>query len=83
LVPDQEARVEIPSLRQRYDAQYVAVDHGGNGWLRVRLALKGVPAAEVRRLLALPGEPVRLTIPREHLLVRWLRTRELKAWTEM
>ena len=80
LIPDQEARVEIPSLRQRYDAQAVAVDHGGDGWQRVRLALKGVPATEVRRLLALPGEPVRLTIPREHLLVRWLRTRELKAW---
>lgn len=80
LRPDQEARVEIPSLRQRYGAQTVAVDHGGNGWLRLRLALKGVPDPEIRRLLTLPGEPVRLTIPREHLLVRWLRTRELKAW---
>lgn len=80
LLPDQEARVEIPSLRQRYNAQTVAVDHGGNGWVRLRLALKGVPAPEIRRLLTLPGEPVRLTIPREHLLARWLRTRELKAW---
>lgn len=80
LLPDQEARVEIPSLRERYSAQTVAVDHGGNGWLRLRLALKGVPDPEIRRLLTLPGEPVRLTIPREHLLVRWLRTRELKAW---
>jgi biotin carboxyl carrier protein len=80
LRPDQAARVEIPSLRQLYDAQYIAVDHGSDGWQRVRLALKGVPAAEIRRLLALPGEPVRLTIPREHLLVRWLRTRELKNW---
>jgi biotin carboxyl carrier protein len=80
LLPEQEAQVEIPSLRQRYDAQYVGVDQGGDGWQRVRLALKGVPAPEVRRLLTLPGEPVRLRIPREHLLVRWLRTRQLKAW---
>lgn len=81
LLPDQQARVEIPSLRQRYQAQYVAVQRTGAALQRIRLRLIGVPPEEIRRLLALPGEPVRLWIPREHLLVRWMRTRELRAWT--
>lgn len=81
LLPDQQARVEIPSLRQRYQAQYVAVQRTGTALQRIRLRLIGVPPEEIRRLLALPGEPVRLWIPREHLLVRWMRTRELRAWT--
>ena len=80
LMPDQQARVEIPSLRQRYQAQYVAVQRTGAALQRIRLRLIGVPPEEIRRLLALPGEPVRLWIPREHLLVRWMRTRDLRAW---
>jgi multidrug resistance efflux pump len=78
--PDQQARVEIPSLRQRYQAQYLAVQHQDDAHQRIRLRLTGVPAEEIRRLLALPGEPVRLWIPREHWLVRWMRTRDLSAW---
>jgi biotin carboxyl carrier protein len=78
--PDQQARVEIPSLRQRYEAQYLAVQRHSDTHQRIRLRLIGVPAEEIRRLLALPGEPVRLWIPREHRLVRWMRTRDLSAW---
>lgn len=78
--PDQQARVEIPSLRQRYEARYLAVQPHGDTHQRIRFRLIGVPAEEIRRLLALPGEPVQLWIPREHRLVRWMRTRDLSAW---
>jgi hypothetical protein len=83
LMPDQQARVEIPSLRQRYQAQTIAVQRSGDALQRIRFRLVGVPPEETRRLLALPGEPVKLWIPREHLLVRWLRTRDLRAWATL
>ena len=81
LMPAQQARVEIPSLRQRYQAQTIAVQRSGDALQRIRFRLIGVPPDEIRRLLALPGEPVKLWIPREHLLVRWLRTRDLRDWS--
>lgn len=81
LQPGHAVQVEIPSLRQKYSARYVAmVNHSGSS-KRVRLALEGVPASETRRLLMLPGEPVSVLIPRDNVLVRWFRTRELKAWS--
>lgn len=79
LQPGHSAQIEIPSLRQKYRARYVAVQNHNDGTKRVRFALEGVAAAEIRRLLTLPGEPVRVSIPRQHVLVRWFRTRELNA----
>ena len=79
LQPGHSAQIEIPSLRQKYRARYVAVQNHNDGTKRVRFALEGVSSAETRRLLTLPGEPVRVSIPRQHVLARWFRTRELNA----
>lgn len=74
---DQRARVEIPSLRQVYSARLLSWRPADRGRLRLRFGFEAVPPSEVRRLLALPGEPVRLELPRQLNLVHWLQTGRL------
>ena len=77
LAADQAARVEVPSLRQVYQARLLSWRPAGSGLLQVRFNFEGLPESEARRLLALPGEPVRLELPRQLNLVRWLQTGRL------
>ncbi|MCP9910907.1 hypothetical protein KBZ15_13520 [Cyanobium sp. BA20m-p-22] len=77
LATDQAARVEVPSLRQFYEARVFSWKPAGSGLLQVRLNLDKLPTSETRRLLALPGEPVRVELPRQLNLVRWLQTGRL------
>ncbi|MEB3307479.1 MAG: hypothetical protein VKK98_04925 [Cyanobacteriota bacterium] len=74
VVPNQMAKVEIPSLRQVYNARLLSWRFEREGILQIRLNLEGVPPSEIRRLLALPGEPVRVKVPRRLNLVHWLQT---------
>ncbi|MEB3296929.1 MAG: hypothetical protein VKL23_05275 [Cyanobacteriota bacterium] len=74
VVPDQMARVEIPSLRQVFSARLLSWKSNGNGILKVRFNLEGVSPSDIRRLLSLPGEPVRVQVPRRLNLVHWLQT---------
>ena len=74
VVPDQMARVEIPSLRQVFSARLLSSKSNGNGILQVRFNLEGVSPSDIRRLLSLPGEPVRVQVPRRLNLVHWLQT---------
>jgi multidrug resistance efflux pump len=74
VVPDQMARVEIPSLRQVFSARLLSWKSNGNGILQVRFNLEGVSPSDIRRLLSLPGEPVRVQVPRRLNLVHWLQT---------
>ena len=68
LSPEQRAMVEIPSIRQRYEARLLASKVIAPGVFQLRFNLADVPPSEVRRLLALPGEPVRLQLDRRPLL---------------
>jgi multidrug resistance efflux pump len=77
LATDQVARVEVPSLRQFYEARILSWKPAGRGLLQVRLNLDKLPTSESRRLLALPVEPVRVELPRQLNLVRWLQTGRL------
>lgn len=77
LAADQVASVEVPSLRQVYKARLISWKPASGDRLQVRLSLEALPASETRRLLALPGEPVRLALPRQLNLVRWLQTGQL------
>ena len=77
LATDQAARVEVPSLRQFYEGRIISWKPAGSGLLQVRLNLDKLPTSETRRLLALPGEPVRVELPRQFNLVRWLQTGRL------
>ena len=74
LATDQVARVEVPSLRQVYEARILSWKPAGSGLLQVRLNLDKLPMSDTRRLLALPGEPVRVELPRQFNFVRWLQT---------
>lgn len=66
--PEQRATVEIPSLRQRYNARLLSWTRTPGEQIQARFQLEAVPAADVRRLLALPGEPVRIELQRRPLL---------------
>ena len=68
VAPEQRAMVEIPSLRQRYEARLLNSQLAAPGVFQLRFSLDHVPPSEVRRLLALPGEPVRLQMERRALL---------------
>lgn len=74
VVPNQLARVEIPSVRQIYNARLLSWKSHGDGILKMRLDLENVPPSEIRRLLSLPGEPVRVQLPRRLNFVHWLQT---------
>ena len=74
VVPNQLARVEIPSVRQIYNARLLSWKPNGDGILKMRLDLENVPPSEIRRLLSLPGEPVRVQLPRRLNFVHWLQT---------
>ena len=71
---DQLATVEVPSLREVYSARMLSWRPAGRGLLQVRFNLQDLPASEARRLLTLPGEPVRLEMPRRLKLLHWLQT---------
>lgn len=79
MATDQLAKVEIPSLRQAYSARLLSWRPGGAGLLLLRLDLEGVPPVEVRRLLSLPGEPVRVELARRFNLIQWLQTGQLAS----
>ena len=68
VAPEQRATVEIPSLRQRYAARLLNSQLAAPGVVQLRFGLDHVPPSEVRRLLALPEEPVRLQMDRRPLL---------------
>ena len=74
MASDQLARVEVPSLRQVYNARLQSWRFRDKQLLQARFNLEGLPESEARRLLALPGEPVRVEMPRRLNLLYWLQT---------